>query len=142
MVPFVPYKDPTGMLVTELRTLLAPHVPGLTVRGVQMQADDTPPLIIVDRGGILMVDRTEVQRVRMVVRCYGHTSAQAAELLGWVLRALNQRGPRISNKDVGIYLTRIESTGGSLEDPHTYWPYEYGSFLAYTASQAVVASSP
>jgi hypothetical protein len=140
--PTGPYMDPIGSIVTELRAALTPLIPSLTVRGAQFLADDSPPIIIVDDGGDLMLDRYEVQRVRVMIRCYGRTQPEARLLWSHVMRELHQKGPRISNKDVAIYLSRLESASGSLEDPDVHWPYKYGSFLAYTAAQAVVASGP
>ena len=139
-LPTGPYKDPLGLIITELRTALIPQFPGLVVRGAQFHVDDTPPIIIVDRAGIVMLDRMEVQRVRFLVRCYGRTHNEAAQIWGAAMRELHLKGPRISNSDVAIYLSRLESSSGSLEDPDVHWPYEYGSYLAYTSAQAVVAT--
>jgi len=67
--------------------------------------------------------RLPVQEVRVLVRCYGLTAADAGVGLGLVSAAIHARGPRITGT-VGIWNTWDDGGDGYEKDPDTKQPYE------------------
>jgi len=128
----VGWDDPTGTIIQDIRAALGPDIPGLVVRGTQPGPSDKPPLILVQRGSMVPMDRMNVQRVRLVIRTYGDLPHIAAEMFGKIAELFHLKHHATGPDGAQIYWTRIGSAYPANEDPDTRWPYEICSLYVFT----------
>ena len=135
--------DPLGKLLTEIRDNSA--VAALTTRvrgGEPAPGDSAVPFlrfIVLVRLGAARDKRAPVQEVRIAVRCYGSTYADAAALYGAVSDAIHNVGPRIGASGVLIYRSFADSGTGAERDPDTGQPHEDGVISLFAATGVVTA---
>lgn len=135
--------DPLGKLLTEIRT--DPAVAALTTRvrgGEPAPGDAAVPFqrfVVLVRLGTRRERRAPVQEVRIGLRCYGTSFADAAELYGAVSDAIHNVGPRIGATGVLIHRSFDDSGTGASKDPDTGQPVESGVVQLFAATQVVMA---
>ncbi|HWO50359.1 MAG TPA: hypothetical protein VNN23_02085 [Ornithinibacter sp.] len=126
------WADPTGAIIRRIRQELVPDYPGMVVRGTQPGPDDKPPMVIVQRGSLVPMDRMDVERVRVVVRMYADIPPVAAEMFGKVAKMFHLQPHQTGADGIQIYQTRLGSAYAANEDPDTRWPYEICAIYVYT----------
>ena len=135
--------DPLDALLAEIRA--DPGVAALTtrVRGGEAAPGDaaTPSgrFVVLVRLGTQRDKRGPVQEVRIAVRCYGSTFADAAALYGAVSDAIHNVGPRIASSGVLIHRSFDDIGMGADKDPETGQPHEDGVIEVFAATQVVTA---
>jgi hypothetical protein len=135
--------DPLGTLLTEIRD--DPAVAALTSRvrgGEPAPGDSAVPFgrfVVLVRLGTTRDKRAPVQEVRIGVRCYGTTFADAAALYGAVSDAIHDVGPRIGATGALIYRSFDDIGMGAQKDPDTGQPHEDGVISLFAATQVVTA---
>lgn len=122
--------DPLGRILTEIRDF--PAVAALTTRirggepnpGDALGAGHYQRFIVLVRLGSARLPRAPMQEVRIAVRCYGTTFADAAALAGAASDAIHALGHRTTAAGVVIF-TSFEDIGlGAELDPDTSQPVE------------------
>ena len=135
--------DPLDKLLTEIRDF--PAVAALTSRirgGEPAPGDAAKPFgrfVVLVRLGAARDKRAPVQTVRIGLRCYGATFADAAALYGAVSDAIHNVGPRIGATGVLIHRSFDDSGTGASKDPDTGQPHEDGVIQLFAATQVVTA---
>ena len=135
--------DPLGKLLTEIRD--DPAVAALTtrVRGGEFAPGDAAVpfkrVVVLVRLGTTRAKRAPVQEVRIGLRCYGSTFADAAALYGAVSDAVHNVGPRIGATGVLIYRSFDDIGMGADKDPDTGQPHEDGVIQLFAATGVVTA---
>lgn len=134
--------DPTGTLITELRTA---GIASRRVRGYEpapasdgYEGDVVMPyrrFVVLTRLGALREHRAPVQEVRIGVRAYGATPQDAAALFGEISDTIDNAGPRLSGSGVAIYQSLDETGGSAAQDPDTGQPYEDGVLALYAGTE-------
>lgn len=134
--------DPLGALLGEIRDDAAVAALTTRIRGGEPAPGDaaTPFLrfVVLVRLGTARAKRTPVQEVRIGLRCYGTSFADAAALYGAVSDAIHNVGPRIGATGVLLHRSFDEVGMGAQTDPDTGQPHEDGVISLYAAT-AVVA---
>ena len=134
--------DPLGALLGEIRDNAA--VAALTTRvrgGEPAPGDAAKPFgrfVVLVRLGAARDKRAPVQTVRIGLRCYGTSFADAAALYGAVSDAIHNVGPRIGATGVLLHRSFDDAGMGAQTDPDTGQPHEDGVISLYAAT-AVVA---
>lgn len=135
--------DPLDALLAEIRA--DPGVTALTTRvrgGESAPGDAATPsrrFVVLVRLGTQRDKRVPVQAVRIAVRCYGSTFADAAVLYGAVSDAIHNVGPRIGASGVLIHRSFDDIGMGADKDPETGQPHEDGVIEVFAATQVVTA---
>ena len=135
--------DALGTLLTEIRD--DPGVAALTTRirgGEPAPGDAATPFqrfVVLVRLGSTREKRAPVQEVRIGLRCYGATFADAAALYGAVSDAIHNVGPRIGATGVLIHRSFDDAGLGAQTDPDTGQPHEDGVISLFAATQIVTA---
>ncbi|HSW41754.1 MAG TPA: DUF3168 domain-containing protein [Patescibacteria group bacterium] len=135
--------DPLGTLLTEIRDNAA--VAALTTRirgGEPAPGDAALPFgrfVVLVRLGSQRHKRAPVQEVRIALRCYGTSYADAAALYGAVSDAIHNVGPRIGATGVLIHRSFDDIGMGAERDPATGQPHEDGVISLFAATSAVTA---
>ena len=135
--------DPLGKLLTEIRDDPAVAALGAVVRGGEFAPGDAAVpfkrVVVLVRLGATREKRAPVQAVRIAVRCYGSTFADAAALYGAVSAAIHNVGPRIGATGVLIHRSFDDIGTGASKDPDTGQPHEDGVIQLFAATQAITA---
>ncbi len=135
--------DPLDALLAEIRA--DPRVAALTTRvrgGEAAPGDAASPsgrFVVLVRLGTQRDKRAPVQEVRIAVRCYGSTFADAAVLYGAVSDAIHNLGPRIGPSGVLIHRSYDDIGMGADKDPDTGQPHDDGVIQVFAATQVVTA---
>jgi len=135
--------DPLDALLAEIGA--NPDVAALTARirgGEPAPGDAATPFlrfVVLVRLGTTREKRAPVQEVRIGLRCYGTSFADAAALYGTVSDAIHNVGPRIGATGVLIHRSFDDIGNGADTDPDTGQPHEDGVISLFTATQIVTA---
>jgi Protein of unknown function (DUF3168) len=133
--------DPLGALLTEIRD--DPVVAALTTRirgGEPAPGDSAVPFqrfLVLVRLGSARDKRAPVQEVRIGIRCYGTSFADAAALYGAVSDAIHNVGPRIGATGVLLHRSFDDAGMGAQTDPDTGQPHEDGVISLFAATTVV-----
>lgn len=136
--------DALGTLLTEIRD--DPSVAALTTRirgGEPAPGDAATPFlrfVVLVRLGSTRDKRAPVQEIRIGLRCYGTTFADAAALYGAVSDAIHNVGPRIGATGVLIHRSFDDAGLGAQTDPDTGQPHEDGVISLFAATQVVAVA--
>jgi hypothetical protein len=141
--------DPTGTLITELRTanIASGRVRGgeparksATYEGDALGPGHFKRFVVLVRLGHQRIRRAGIARFRIGVRAYGATAQDAAALFGEISDAVDIVGPRLSAAGVAIHQSLDVSGGNAQQDPDTGQPYEDG-VIELIAGTDVLAGS-
>lgn len=133
--------DPLDALLDEIAA--NPGVAALTtrIRGGEPAPGDVAspfaPFVVLVRLGSTREKRAPVQEVRIGLRCYGTSFADAAALYGAVSDAIHNVGPRIGAAGVLIHRTFDDAGMGAQTDPDTGQPHEDGVISLFAATTVV-----
>ena len=136
--------DPLDALLGEIAA--NPAVAALTTRvrgGEPAPGDAASPFlrfVVLVRLGSTREKRAPVQEVRIGVRCYGTSFADAAALYGAVSDAIHNVGPRIGATGVLIHRSFDDIGNGADTDPDTGQPHEDGVISLFAATHVVVVA--
>ncbi|MGD0020111.1 MAG: hypothetical protein ABSD62_12725 [Candidatus Limnocylindrales bacterium] len=136
--------DPLDALLDEIAA--NPGVAALTTRvrgGEPAPGDAASPFerfVVLVRLGSTREKRAPVQEVRIGLRCYGTSFADAAALYGAVSDAIHNVGPRIGATGVLIHRTFDDVGNGADTDLDTGQPHEDGVISLFAATQVVTAA--
>lgn len=136
--------DPLDTLLAEIRDNSA--VAALTTRirgGEPAPGDAASPFlrfVVLVRLGSTREKRAPVQEVRIGLRCYGTSFADAAALYGAVSDAIHNVGPRIGATGVLIHRSFDDTGMGAQTDPDTGQPHEDGVISLFAATQVVAVA--
>jgi hypothetical protein len=139
-----PMLDPTGSLITELRTDSdVSDLVGARVRGFEPAPGDAKgpgayqAFVVVVALAVPPHPRVPITFADYLVRCYGATPQGASAVWGAVVKAVHKVGPRVKTNGLGIYQSAIASGGEQLRDPDTKQPYVEGVIQVIATAQAI-----
>jgi hypothetical protein len=133
--------DPLGKLLTEIRDDEAVSDITTRIRGEEPAQGDAPPMVVITTFPIVRENRLPLARYQYIIRCYGSSLQQTAQLRGAVSDAIHHVGPRMSAAGVALYRSQVENEGMFQTDPDTQWPFQMVIVNAWVATVAVPAIS-
>ncbi len=133
--------DPLDALLDEIAANTGVAALTTRVRGGEPAPGDVASpflaFVVLVRLGSTRDKRAPVQEVRIGLRCYGTSFADAAALYGAVSDAIHNVGPRIGAAGVLLHRSFDDAGMGAQTDPDTGQPHEDGVISLFAATTVV-----